>query len=334
MSLKEKMLLMGAEETRMMKASLSNPGVPRKQAQATPTVPTPGRGGFSRGGRNGRRTQPAQGPIEAAQTAAQWGQFVNNIEQHDEELLQEHLTTEEQRVKESVIQEVYQPTSLANGQRTGGGSKITQQVKLPYSKVAAASANGQSSGVQGGIANLTLTNGPRQVQGNQPAAAPGAGNASNLSIGGNQPASAQPNCRGGKGAWKRAAKNAASSSNAQTTTAQQPPVQQAAVCPPPTEVNLLVDAPPVNTLQGGESNTDLLGLHMAPLHAQAVTLTPSSATSTAGSSVTNETSQSMLLPTIPVDVRAQAQSSEEQDNEVKTEEKKEQKEEEEWLIEF
>jgi hypothetical protein len=108
--------------------------------------------GFSGGGRNGRRTRPAQGPIEATQTAAQWGQFVDSIKQHDDELLQERLATDGPQVTESVIQEVYQPTSLANGQRTGGGSKITQKVKLPYNKVAAASTNRQSSGLESGRA--------------------------------------------------------------------------------------------------------------------------------------------------------------------------------------
>jgi helicase required for RNAi-mediated heterochromatin assembly 1 len=336
MSLKEKMLFMGAEETRMLKASLSNPGVPRQQAQPTPTVPTPGQAGFSRGGRNGRRTKPAQGPIQAAETAAQWGQFVNNIEQHDEELLQKHLAPGEEQVTESVIQEVYQPTSLANGQRTGGGSKIIQQIKLPYNKVAAAPVKDQSSGLQSGIDNLTLTN--ESHHGNQPAAPPGAGNKSNPNMGSNQPARAQPNRHGGKGGRKSAAKNAAPSSNAQPTTTQQPLVELTPVHTPTTQPDLLtddslVDTPPRH--EAGESNVALLGFHMAPFHAQAATLAPSSATSTAGSSVTNETSQSMLLPTTPVDIRVQAQTNEERENVVNNEEKKDQKEEEEeWLIEL
>ena len=325
-------MFMGAEETRMLKASLSSPCVPRQQAQPTPTVPTLGQAGFSRDGRNGRRTQPAQGPIQVAQTAAQWGQYVNNIKQHDEELLQEQLATKKQPVTESVIKEVYQPTALENGQRTGGGSKTTQQVKLAYNKVAAGSVNNQPSGLQRGIANLNLTN---VAQGNRPAASPGAGSTSNSSMGSNRLASVQPNRRGGKGGRKGPTKNA-TPSTAQPTTAQQPLVELAPVHTPTTQPRLLVDDSLVDTPpwhEADESNAALLGFHMAPLHAQVATPAPSAATSTAGSSVTNETTQSMLSPTIPADSRVQVQPDEERNNEA-TLERKEEKKEEEWLIEF
>lgn len=338
MSLMEKMVFMGAEETRMLKASLSHPGVPRLQAQPAPTLPAPGQVGFSRGGRNRRQAQPARDPIQAAQTAAQWGQFVDNIKQHDEELLQEHRDTKEQQVTESVIWEAYHPTSLANGQRTGGGSKTTQKVKLPYNKVAAASVSGQSSSVWKDISHLTLTNEPDQAQ---PVAPPVPQHPSSPSTRSNQPPRVQPSRRAGKGGRKNPPKKAPASSTAEPAIIQQPQAQQTPVSPPPTQVGLLIDAPPENTVPQHEANEPhaaLLGFQMVPHPlTQVATLTPSSATSTADSSVSNETTPSRLLPTTPVDIRVQAQPNEGQNDGPKAEKKEEDEEEdedEEWLIDL
>ncbi|EAQ89464.1 hypothetical protein CHGG_06083 [Chaetomium globosum CBS 148.51] len=115
MTLADKLVLMGAEKTEMLKASLSKPA---------PTPRVPGKVGASKDGRNHKQTQAAQDVPRPAETVAEWEAFVQNIEKHDQVLLQEYPATEKQQVTGSVIHEVYQPTSLAKAQRIEGGSKI------------------------------------------------------------------------------------------------------------------------------------------------------------------------------------------------------------------
>jgi hypothetical protein len=98
---------------------------------------------------------------------AEWGHFVANIAAYDEELRQEriaHFAAACQQGSETVIKEVYQPTSIVDGQRAGGGGRRVQEVSMSSGQVAApaASANGEElliPELQDGVADLSLTNG-------------------------------------------------------------------------------------------------------------------------------------------------------------------------------
>ncbi|KAK4151113.1 hypothetical protein C8A00DRAFT_45623 [Chaetomidium leptoderma] len=230
MSLEQKIMQMGAEPTEMLMASLNNRNPSRQQGRQ-PVLPVPQAQHPQR--------QPA-GP-RVTQTAAQWGQFVENIDQHDEQLRQEHLATVGQPVSEAVIREVYQPTTLADGRR----------VQLTYSQIATAAAStsdeaGPIPNLHSGMADLSLTNGSSHAQTRLSSA-----NTSAPLVGGdpppiktacNRPNNSQPNHRrGAKGARKSPAKT---SSMAKTA-----PLQQPAPIAPPTSnesragSDLLVDAP-------------------------------------------------------------------------------------------
>ena len=123
--IEQKLIQMGAEQTEMLLASQNHRNASRQPATPLPTA------------------QPR--PPTAAQvadTAAQWGRYVENIQQHDEKLRLEHqasLDTAGSRTSQTVIRDVYRPTSIVNGQRAGGGGKVV----LTYSQAAAASTNEQ-----------------------------------------------------------------------------------------------------------------------------------------------------------------------------------------------
>jgi hypothetical protein len=354
--LEDKMKLMGAEETEMLKASLNNRNAPRQQAQPGPSLPVPGQAEFSRGARNSRHgQQPKPLSARAAQTAAQWGRFVDNIEQHDEQLFQESLAANaEQQVSESVIREVYRPTTLANGQRVGGGAGMVQQVQRTYNHVAAASANGQTavvSGLQNGIANLGLTNGVNSglTNGSQAksADAPGINKSNNRNTPGNQPGNILPNHRGGKAGKKIPTKPSGRGHNlaVQQPTVQQPPFEQAPVQPPSTQHNLLTDGLLIDT----SSPMDVSEAHRSPLPGYKVTphllaqvgsMTPSPATSVSGSSVFSEAPRSGLAAStlaqarVPAQVQGHAQGQAQAQAQGAEEKNGVEDGEEDWLIEL
>jgi hypothetical protein len=222
---------MGAEPTEMLMASLKqrNARQPPRPAQVLPPPQPKQPQTQGARGRKGKKAAKRITTADAAQTAAQWGQFTENIGRHDEQLHLEKLSTTGQPASGMVIQDVYQPTALVNGQRAGGGAKVVQQVQMSYSQVAAAVlTNGQAAQVgklipdiQAGISGLSLTNGStHQAHGVQPTdgfqgSTPSAVAAlRNLTNGANEGATA-----GRKSPTKAAGKG-------QHLAVQQPPIQQ------------------------------------------------------------------------------------------------------------
>lgn len=187
------MLQMGAEPTEMLTASLNQRNGSRQQAWppfSQPTLPADqGYGPASRGRRNGKTVPKKSTSTDIDEMVAKWGQFAENIAQHDEQLRQKLLSTGRRRYSGTVIRDVYQPTTLATGQRVGSGSKVVQQVQIPYSQVAAGLTSGQSTlipEIQIGMDNLTLGNGSH-AQGDVLISPPDAGSLSSSTTAGRQP---------------------------------------------------------------------------------------------------------------------------------------------------
>jgi hypothetical protein len=178
MSLEQNLLRMGAEPTEMLMASLKQRNARQLSRPAQVLPPSLPKQPQTQGarGRKGKKSARKITTAEAAQTAAQWGQFTENISHHDEQLHLEALSTAGQPASAMVIQDVYQPTALVNGQRAGSGAKMVQQLQLTYNQVAAGLTNGQAANghslppdLQVGIADLSLATGsPRQAHGVQP----------------------------------------------------------------------------------------------------------------------------------------------------------------------
>ncbi|KAL2175501.1 P-loop containing nucleoside triphosphate hydrolase protein [Thermothelomyces heterothallicus CBS 202.75] len=124
MSLMDKMRLMGAEETEMFKLN-SRSAIPQP-FRSVRKVPVPEQPGLSSGNGNGRHTQPLMQtiPIQTAQSAARWGDYAKSLKEEHELLTRHnHLATAQPRRQEIVVNDVYQPTTLADGKRVGRGSK-------------------------------------------------------------------------------------------------------------------------------------------------------------------------------------------------------------------
>jgi helicase required for RNAi-mediated heterochromatin assembly 1 len=178
MSLEQNLLRMGAEPTEMLMASLKQRNARQLSRPAQVLPPSLPKQPQTQGarGRKGKKSARKITTAEAAQRAAQWGQFTENIGRHDEQLHLEALSTAGQPASAMVIQDVYQPTALVNRQRAGGGAKMVQQLQLTYNQVAAGLTNGQAANghslltdLQVGIADLSLATGsPRQAHGVQP----------------------------------------------------------------------------------------------------------------------------------------------------------------------
>ncbi|KAK3898073.1 P-loop containing nucleoside triphosphate hydrolase protein [Staphylotrichum tortipilum] len=168
MSLEEQMLQMGAEPTEMLKASMKHRNAARQQARAEPSpqAKQQGQASTSQRGRKGKagQGQPLRQPLSApsAQMAAQWGQFVHNVGEHDKQL---QLLLQPSTNPDLFIKEVYQPTSLVNGYRTGGQGKVVQQVSLLSAQaIVAAEPNAPPvliPDLLSNVADLSLDVGPR-----------------------------------------------------------------------------------------------------------------------------------------------------------------------------
>ncbi len=215
--IEQKLIQMGAERTKMLLASQNNRNVSRQPPTTLPAAQTK----RPQKGRVGAVQQPR--PTTAAQvaeTAAQWGRYVENIDQHDEMLRLEHkasLETRDNRSSKTVIRDVYRPTSLVNGQRAGTGSKVVHNVQLTYSQVAAAaSTNGQPA---------QISNGPGHTQGDPPSNISAAANGCSHSAENGQ--LGQPGRGGGKGSQKKVAENGGRNETVSVQQlVQETPVQQ------------------------------------------------------------------------------------------------------------
>ena len=198
----------------MLRASESH----RNASRLLPT-PLPAAKHLQNKGRVGP-AQPLRPPTAAqvVETAAEWGRYVENIDQHDEVLRLEHQADLEaaagNQPSEGVIRDVYRPTSLMNGQRVGAGGKVVHNVPLTYSQAAAAaSTNGQPA---------QISNGPGHTQGGHPSNFSAAANGFSQSAG-----NSQLGHGGGKGSQEKVPENGGRN---QPISVQQPvqetPVQQ------------------------------------------------------------------------------------------------------------
>ncbi|KAK4230997.1 P-loop containing nucleoside triphosphate hydrolase protein [Podospora fimiseda] len=125
-SLAERMLQMGAAPSEMLQQSIEMHQPLSRQPNTRP-------GRFV----NGATRQMIQSQIGRStmsiqtRASSKWTQFPANIQQHDEEIRQERAAeiAAASKASSTQINEVYQPTSLVNGRRVGGGRCVNQQVK-------------------------------------------------------------------------------------------------------------------------------------------------------------------------------------------------------------
>lgn len=144
MSLEQRMIQMGGEPSEMLKASMnqrSNNNNSMLQAQiASPPRPAPAPQGI---------------------VAHEWGQFVQNVEQHDERLGLERRSPEKQQAPGTIIKEVYQSTALVKGRRVGDGGRAVQQVQLAAASQgssASTSVQVQQAGTNASVTKASVTN--------------------------------------------------------------------------------------------------------------------------------------------------------------------------------
>jgi helicase required for RNAi-mediated heterochromatin assembly 1 len=88
--------------------------------------------------RNASR-QPAQTP-QASTAATVWGRFVKNIDADDQRLNLEQVSATGQQATETLVREVYQPTTLVEGRRVDEGGRAVQQLHLHNNQGSCASA--------------------------------------------------------------------------------------------------------------------------------------------------------------------------------------------------
>lgn len=160
MTLIDKMKLMGAEETEMLK--LNSQSTILETSQSGRKLPVSEQSGSSSGNGNGNNAQLWMNSIQTEQPVALWGDYTESRKQEDELLApHNHPTTGHTLRREIVVNDVYQPTILADGKRIGGGSRVTQQLHMSYSHAARASMSGQEP-LTYGLGNLSLGNYPHQ----------------------------------------------------------------------------------------------------------------------------------------------------------------------------
>ncbi|KAL2024261.1 hypothetical protein VTK56DRAFT_9417 [Thermocarpiscus australiensis] len=94
----------------------------------------------------GTRSGLVAGNGQMDEMAATWGQFVNNIEQHDERLNQERLSSAGQQISGTMIRDIYRPTAQVNGQRVGDGRRIVRQLQHAASQPASTPRSSQPAG--------------------------------------------------------------------------------------------------------------------------------------------------------------------------------------------
>ncbi|KAK4170547.1 P-loop containing nucleoside triphosphate hydrolase protein [Cladorrhinum sp. PSN259] len=122
--LEERMIQMGAVPSQMLQQSMA-------MNQSTSRQPNI-RSGRHYTTRRMNQTQFSRHPMSIQTRASSgWTQFPDNAEQHDEEMRQERAAraAAAPQASSTKIREVYQPTSLVNGQRVDNGQRITQQVQ-------------------------------------------------------------------------------------------------------------------------------------------------------------------------------------------------------------
>jgi hypothetical protein len=172
-SLEEKLLQMGAEPTEMLLASLAS----RNASRQKPDILTPGvnaatrpagqgsngsfRGGqrSNKGSRGGNNRGKQYTYAQVAHTSAQWKHLVDNIEEHDEQLRRERLATIGKEVSETVIRDVYRPTTLSDGRRVESDNILVQQIQVGNGEASGSGIDRRTEAVSTlieGLASLTL----------------------------------------------------------------------------------------------------------------------------------------------------------------------------------
>ncbi|KAL2160980.1 hypothetical protein VTH06DRAFT_8692 [Thermothelomyces fergusii] len=284
------MKLMGAEETEMFKlnsqsATLLQPHQPIRQ----PSVP--GQHGFSSGNDKGRNSGPRIqiNQIQTAQSAAGWGDYAETLKQEDKLLAQRvHLATGQTRKREIVVNDVYQPVTLSDGKRIGGGNKVAQQVHLSYSQAVRGSHNSGQGGLDARLANMSLNDHPNQG-GHGHFAMASSDRIPRLPITENQPpGSAPPTHHEGEASRGNPASTAR---QGQTDPSQQVPTSQhlstrptittmrnASVRLPEAQLDLLTDPLPLDTSPSGEMHptpppSEMLWSYQVPAQGQTTTST-------------------------------------------------------------
>src|SRR5690606_26096491 len=116
MTLIDKMKLMGAEETEMLK--LNSQSTILETSQSGRKLPVSEQSGSSSGNGNGNNAQLWMNSIQTEQPVALWGDYTESLKQEDELLApHNHPTTRHTLRREIVVNDVYQPTILADGKR-------------------------------------------------------------------------------------------------------------------------------------------------------------------------------------------------------------------------
>ncbi|GAB1311509.1 hypothetical protein MFIFM68171_01719 [Madurella fahalii] len=229
--LEQRLIQMGGQQSEMLLASLNHRNASFQQPRAVNTPLTPQYAGgaiqptiLNESSHSKRATNPQPGRIvnrdQMNQTAAQWREYVRNVDQADRrlDLERERISGAARESQAMAIRDVHRRTTLVDGRRVEDRSKTVQHIHAaahPVSTVSRSGPPGNSTALlanaQFRLQNLTLVDEPIHTQPDHPAMSLDMGGQSNIPSNAPKQLSAQNKHNRRSGKRNRKSKNSRTS---------------------------------------------------------------------------------------------------------------------------